>query len=295
MSIRKLALWGLPVLIAIGIFLAWYSGWLALVYYRAVIDQPSALGDYRATLQALPVAGIPQNASGLTYHPVRKTLFTVINRPPQVAELSTEGKLLRVVAIKGMKDIEGISHVHGNRFVISDEADHQLVSVDIPDDATSIDVSGQPRLGLAIDIGKNVGFEGVSWDDVGNRLFVVKEKNPMRVLEIGGLRELLQGSRFDLQISEWKPAGRNRLVMTDLSSLTYHEASGHMFLLSDESHMVVEFDANRGPLGLLVLRAGWHGLERTVPQAEGVALTPEGTLFVLSEPNLFYRFEPARP
>ncbi len=294
MKLNKSWRWLLPAFIALAIFLSWYGGWLALAYYRVIIPQPSLLGDYRATIQAQPVAGVPENASGLTYHPARKTLFTVINRPPQVAELTTEGKLLRVVAVKGLKDIEGISHVRDNRFVISDEADHQLVSVEIPDDATTIDVRGQPRLGLAIDIGKNVGFEGVSWDDTGNRLFVVKEKNPMRVLEIGGLRELLEGSRFDLQIKEWKPADSVRLLMTDLSSLTYHEASGHMFLLSDESHMVVEFDAARSPLGMLVLRAGWHGLERTVPQAEGVALTPEGTLFVLSEPNLFYRFEPVR-
>ncbi len=292
---KKIVRWLLPAIVLAGGFLAWHTGWLALAYYRAIIEQPSALGAYRATIEARPMAGVPENASGLTYHPERKTLFSVINRPPQVAELTTEGKLLRLIDIKGLKDIEGISHVRGNRFVISDEADHQLVSVEIPDDATIIDVSGQPRLGLAIDIGKNVGFEGVSWDDVGNRLFVVKEKNPMRVLEIGGLRELLEGSRFDLQIKEWQPAESVRLLMTDLSSLTYHETSGHMLLLSDESHMVVEFDAGRSPLGMLVLRAGWHGLGRTVPQAEGVAMTPEGTLFVLSEPNLFYRFEPARP
>jgi uncharacterized protein YjiK len=34
-----------------------------------------------------------------------------------------------------------------------------------------------------------------------------------------------------------------------------------------------------------------HGLSRRVPQAEGLAVGPDGAIYVLSEPNLFYRFE----
>ena len=44
----------------------------------------------------------------------------------------------------------------------------------------------------SIDIGhdvvRNASLEGVSWDSNANRLFMVKEKLPLRVLVITGLR-----------------------------------------------------------------------------------------------------------
>ena len=33
-----------------------------------------------------------------------------------------------------------------------------------------------------------------------------------------------------------------------------------------------------------------HGLKRSVPQAEGLAMNEVGELYLVSEPNLFYRF-----
>ncbi|MGE4404443.1 SdiA-regulated domain-containing protein [Pseudomonas sp.] len=40
----------------------------------------------------------------------------------------------------------------------------------------------------------------------------------------------------------------------------------------------------------LSLSADRHGLERDVPQAEGIALGPDGALYLASEPNLSYLF-----
>ena len=113
----------------------------------------------------------------------------------------------------------------------------------------------------------------------------------MRLIELEGLLKQIDHQQLDLQIREWFPRGSMSLLLRDLSSLTYHEASGNMLLLSDESRLVVELDAERRPAGLLVLQQGWHGLKKDVPQAEGVAVGPQGEVFVLSEPNLFYRFE----
>ena len=281
---------------------AWYTGWVALGYYWLAIHLPQlessanglGLGSYRVLIDARPIAGIPENASGLTYHPLRKTLFTVINRPAQVAELDLSGNLLRTISLRGVSDVEGISHQQGNYFVIVDEGSHQMARIELDDDTREIDVAKAPRFSLAIDTGRNVGYEGVSWDHANNRLFVVKEKRPLRVFEIRGLWELMTAAKIDLHISEWQAAAPSRLMVSDLSSLTYHEPTGHLLLLSDESRLLLEFDAAGRILDLLVLRAGWHGLEKTVPQAEGVAVGDDGDVFVLSEPNLFYRFAPSR-
>lgn len=296
---KTLIVLALLAALAGGIATAWYNGWVALAYYWLIVptpgqaDAPHSLGlaDYRATIDALPLEGIDRNASGLTYHPERKTLFAVINHPPQVVELSTDGKLLRTIPVNGASDLEGITHIGEDVFALSDEARHQIFRVRINDKTTAIDVQKVPRFGLAFDAKTNLGYEGLSWDHVNQRLFVVKEKKPLRVFHVSGLRGLLSSGHFDLQIAEWKPAAPARLMMTDLSSLTYHEATGHLLLLSDESHLVAEFDEAGLPVGLLALRAGWHGLKATVPQAEGLAVGDDGTVYVLSEPNLFYRFE----
>ncbi len=73
----------------------------------------------------------------------------------------------------------------------------------------------------------------------------------MRIFEIRGLHDLNECRKVDLQIGEWRPADKIMLLMTDLSSLTYHEPTGHMLLLSDESRLVLEFDENRRPAGMV--------------------------------------------
>ena len=294
----KRLLLALFVSLAAALSLAWYSDWFSLGYHLLTVrfsgfdGQKTALdlANYRVAIDAVSVEGIPDNASGLTFHPERKTLFTVINKPAQVAELTTEGKLLRTIPLRGISDAEGITHQEGNFFFIADEGKHQMIRIEIDDAATEIDTTHLPRFGLRIDAGRNVGYEGVSWDSDNNRMLIVKEKNPLRIFEISGLWEVLDTGKLDLSIDEWLPESPSNMMLRDLSSLTYHEASGHLFLLSDESRVLLEFDGAGKAVDMLVLRAGWHGLKRTVPQAEGVAIGADRDVYILSEPNLFYRF-----
>jgi uncharacterized protein YjiK len=250
------------------------------------------LREHRVVIEGLPVQGLSRNASGLTFNPETGTLFTVINRPPQVAELSTDGRLLRLIELEGVKDPEGITYVEGNTYVISDEDSHSLYWVRIESGDQRLSVRGKPSLTLGIDVVDNASFEGVSWDSVQNRLFVVKEKLPLRVLVVTGLDVFQRERGFNLAISEWKSSSAAALFMSDLSSLTLHEPTGHLLLLSDESALVVEYSAEGEPVDILPLWRGFHGLQRKVPQPEGLALGDNGAVYVLSEPNLFYRFEP---
>jgi uncharacterized protein YjiK len=247
------------------------------------------LEDYCVGIDALPVAGIEKNISGLSYHPGRNSLFTVVNRPPQIAELTLEGRLKRVIPVKGVEDLEGIAHMRGDEFIIVDERSQQAIHVRIGEDSDEVEAQDRPRIGLAFDLAGNYGLEGVSWDHTRNRLFVVKEKRPLRLFEITGL---FDDRRPDLQIDEWPLAGWIEWCFRDLSSLTYHERSGNLLLLSDESRLVVELDPQRRPSGLMALRRGRHGLKADVPQAEGIAVGARGEIFLVSEPNLFYRFDP---
>jgi len=41
----------------------------------------------------------------------------------------------------------------------------------------------------------------------------------------------------------------------------------------------------------MTLLGGFNGLKSTIPRAEGVAMDEAGVLYMVSEPDLFYRFE----
>ncbi|SDR70797.1 Uncharacterized protein YjiK [Halopseudomonas xinjiangensis] len=255
---------------------------------RAMPEGSLDLGRYAVDIEARVVEGLDDDLSALTYNRERNSLFAVINGTPLVVELDLEGRLLRQIRVENTKDMEGITHVSGNRYVIAEERSQRLLLVDIADDAESIDVSTVPSLQLALDAGDNKGFEGVSWDPAGKRLLVVKERDPMRLLSVEGFVDAAEGMT-QIRVSELRRE-MSSLFMTDLSSLNQHVPSGHLLLLSDESHMLVEYDAANQPVSMMGLWRDMSGLSDTVPQAEGVAIDSQGRIFIVSEPNLFYRF-----
>jgi uncharacterized protein YjiK len=251
------------------------------------------LGRYRVDIEARVIEGIADDLSALSYDPVRNTLFGVLNGEPLLVELSLEGELLREVLIEGVVDMEGLSHVSGNLFIIAEERSQRLLIVEIPDGVDRIDASQARSLRIGLDGSGNKGFEGVTYDHVSNRLLVVNERDPLRVLAVEGFVEDVLGERMGLSIIDyWQ--GRDPLPMRDLSSIVLDEQTGHLLLLSDQSRMVMEFGTDGGRLSALGLWRGMAGLSESIPQAEGMTLDSQRRLYIVSEPNLFYRFVPVK-
>lgn len=294
----RLAAWlALLALLLSVVGVVWYYRLIPLVWYwNGIPDHAPGslkLSEYRVTLEAHPIAGITANASALTYNGETDTLFTTINNPPQIVELTREGTVLRKLPVAGVDDLEGITHIEGNLFALIDERKQQIVRVEIDADTRHLDAQGAPRLGLGILQSGNFGFEGVTWDEKNHRLLVAKEKRP-RVFEIRGLPNLMDrqdDGEMNLQIHEWQPKQPFQYFLRDLSSLSSDDQSSRILLLSDESRLLVEYSAEGELVGLMPLWRGWHGLTAFVPQAEGVTVGRDGTVYLISEPNLFYRFE----
>ena len=257
-----------------------------------VIPPAFSLGDYAVSIDRLAIPGLVE-LSGLTYNRQRKTLFTVGNRPARIIELSLAGNVVRQIAVSGVDDIEGITHVTGNLYVLVNEPDQRAILVEIADEVpgtiNAIDASKGKSITLGFNKKGNKNFEGVSWDDVGNRLLLVKERNPMKVIALHGFIEGNDASQ-PLRIEDLDFKLGSLDGIRDLSSITYHEASGHTFLLSDESRLLVDYDQNGHRAGHLSLWRGNHGLKQNVPQAEGVAIDDDKNIYIVSEPNLFYVF-----
>mgnify|MGYP000921510186 CR=1 FL=1 len=308
MTVRKVLI-ALVLVALLGIagivgYAAWHYRVPGLALYWLAMQTQDArwktdglwLPHYRVTIEGRPIEGIEDDASGLTYSDHTGTLFAIINKSPHtIVELDTEGRVLRKIRLHGLRDPEGITHVRDNVFAVADERDQAVYRIEIHPDTTQIHVRDVPRITFPLGGRDNRGYEGLSWDSAGERLFVSQEKDPLRVLVISGLPDLLDGTDFDLRIEEWTPDHALHRRLIDLSSLTLHEPTGNLLLLSDESAVVVEYTPDGEAVSLLPLWPGFHGLTRRVPQAEGMAVGPDGTLYIVSEPNLFYRFERTVP
>ena len=249
------------------------------------------LPDFQVVIDAKKITGIKDDLSGLTYDPDRRSLFAVTNKHSEIIELSLTGEVLRRIPLRGADDPEAIEYIAPGRYVIAEERKQKLIALTIHDDTTELDV--QHEHGLAIGIGRNgnLGFEGLAYDRAGDRLFVAKERDPLQIYTITGFPFAATGSARStaLQIHDL-PAYTKALPLRDLSSLYFHAPTGHLLALSDESRLIVELDKTGKAISKMSLRAGKHGLQRKIPQAEGLAMDDEGNLYVVSEPNLFYKF-----
>lgn len=250
------------------------------------------LPDYRVTVEAQVIDGLSDDVSALTYDPDRRSLFTVTNQRAELIELSLAGKILRRMPLTGFGDAEAVEYISPGIYVISDERAQRLFKVHVDDNTRWLDAADSEQLSLGLGLNGNKGFEGLAYDSQGRRLFVAKERDPLRILEITGFPGDEQ--RLNLQVTDDQRRDRG-LFVRDLSSLQFDERSGHLLALSDESRLVIELDLDGRPISTLSLLRGMHGLKRSVPQAEGLAMDEQGTLYLVSEPNLFYVFAKPAP
>lgn len=247
------------------------------------------LPDYRVVIEAKPIEGLSDDVSALTYDPDRHSLFTVTNQKPEIIELSLDGHLIRRIELVGFGDPEAIEYISKGVYVITDEREQRLLKVRVDEGTTRVDAAASQQLSLGIGLSGNKGFEGLAYDTAGQRLFVAKERDPVRIYEIHGFPHTNPDKPFAVHVVD-DPKRDARLFVRDLSSLQYDDRSGHLLALSDESRLVLELNADGLPISTLSLLRGMHGLKRGVPQAEGVAMDNDGNLYLVSEPNLFYVF-----
>ena len=248
------------------------------------------LPGYRAVIQAKPLAGLEKDeTSGLSWSPLSNTLFTVTGRIPKLVELSLEGDVLREVELRGFSDPEGVEVLSDGRIAIIDERRAELTAFYLPLDATFIDAQTLPSVSLGA-VGGNKGFEGIAWDARNQRMLLAKERSPFGLFSLP-FPDADNDVEMSHQVLQELPSGQ--VFMRDFSSLTIDQRTGHLLVLSDESRMLLELDEQGNPVSFISLAVGFNGLTRSIKQAEGVAMDAQGTIYIVSEPNLFYVFKKA--
>jgi uncharacterized protein YjiK len=247
------------------------------------------LPEYRVRIDAKAVPGVGDNLSGLTYDERRDQLWAVVNNPEELLALSPDGEVLARYPLSGFSDVEGITYLGDNLLLLAEERNQALVVVELPERPGALFREDYRALTLGLEAGGNQGFEGTGYDRAGDRLFVVKEHSPRKLYEIRGLKASIEGD-FNLEVID-REAWIENVFATDLSSVHYDERTGHLALLSDESKVLMELDGKGKLISFRSLLGGFAGLQDGVPQGEGMTFDDRGNLYLVSEPNLFYKFE----
>lgn len=244
-------------------------------------DKPSALAlsSYKAVIQQKPVAGVESNLSGLTYSAEDRMLFAVINNPPELVWLTTEGQLVGRMPLQGIHDPESIAWSGGNQFQIGSEKDGAVYKTQVDIQRGTMQIISMVKL-EGYDKAKNKGLEGTAWDAKNERLYAEKERKPIMIKEV----EMSKNG-----ITRALPSAITASV-SDVSGLEYHAPTNSLLVLSDESKMILEVSSEWRVRDRLFLTAEWSGLRDDIPQPEGIAMDNENNLYIVSEPNLFYKF-----
>ncbi|WP_085580967.1 MULTISPECIES: SdiA-regulated domain-containing protein [unclassified Pseudomonas] len=282
----------LIALIAVGQYLRLFErAWFNLhALWQPHSAEAIGLDRYRVDVEAKTIDGLDDDVSALTYDPVRNSLFTVTNKNAELIELSLDGRILRRVALIGFGDPEAVEFISADTYVITDERQQRLIKIHLEQDTTFLDAADAEQMTLGVHMSGNKGFEGLAYDSVGKRLFVAKERDPMLIYEVHGFPHFNPEKSYAVHVIN-NPKRDAGMFVRDLSSLQYDERSGHLLALSDESRLILELDVDGRPLSTMSLSGGRQGLKKTVPQAEGIAMDDDGTLYLVSEPNLFYVFK----
>ncbi|WP_196221427.1 SdiA-regulated domain-containing protein [Sansalvadorimonas verongulae] len=245
------------------------------------------LNDYRMDIKGLVVQGIPDNLSGLTWNDDTKMLIGVTNSN-LLAEISRDGELIRSLDMEGFEDVEAIAWMGHDKYLVADERRHTIAQITLNETTQKIVFDDSPKVTIGIGSGRNKGFEGLAWDSNQNSAWVAKERDPMAIYNIKGFS--LNGLTNHIEINQ-DPRINKAIISesSDLSGLHYDQRSGNLLVLSDESRQLIEVTMDGKVVSTLGLGIIPH-LRNFLPQPEGITMDDKGDIYIVSEPNLFYRF-----
>jgi uncharacterized protein YjiK len=279
------------VVILVGLSYAWHWDDRGLLWLReqtasAAERQASIwLPDYRVVIDGKPLAGLEKDeASDLAYDPSTKTLYSVMGKNAFLAELSVTGDVLRKIPLVGWSNPEGVAVLGNGLLAIVDERQHLMTMVTVTPETKSLNIADFPKYDLGPSVDQNKAFEGVAWDARNQQILLGEERPPALFSWKSDGSAVLKGDKQKLPDT-------GNLIMRNLSALHVDQKTGHLLALSAESHLLLELDEKGNKVSFMSLIRGLNGLDHTIPRAEGVTMDEEGTLYMVSEPNLFYSFK----
>jgi uncharacterized protein YjiK len=262
---------------------------LALVFFdtnpwKSSSGEPSPLDGMKFSR----VIHLPESVtdlSGITFDPNDNTLYAVSNKPPEIFQISLDGKLLRRIRLRGFKDTEGVEYLGNGKFAVLDESLHEIIRITITPETSeihyrdgekqqfNIETLGQPPV-------KNRGFEGITLNRDG-KLLIANEQYPVLIGTIQNTGS--NTDNFNLYNTFTSPG-------KDIAGLHYWATHDRLLALSEASRNIVVFNADGKMDGTYHLTYDRLGLWPRIEQPEGITADAK-RIYIAAEPNLIYVLE----
>jgi len=275
------------VVILVGLSYAWQWDARGLLWLReqtaSTAERKASvwLPDYHVVIDGKPLAGLEKDeASDLSYDAASKTLYSVMGKNAFLAELSLTGDVLRKIPLMGWSNPEGVAVLGNGLIAIVDERQHLMTIVTVTPETKTLNIADFPKYDLGPSVDQNKAFEGVAWDPRNQQILLGEERPPALFSWKADGSAVLKGDKQKLS--------SDNLIMRNLSALHADQKSGHLLALSAESHLLLELDEKGNEVSFMSLVRGLNGFAHTIPRAEGVTMGEDGTIYLVSEPNLFY-------
>ncbi len=246
-----------------------------------------------------PVNG---NFSGVTHSPPTNSLFVVDNGVSHIYEFDLNGLYRRTITTTGFEDAEGIAWMGGDQFAFLEEKATHISVLTIRPSTTSVHKTllppssiirpdldpSDPSTGALNPTGGNTGLEGLAYDPLLDRFYVVKEKAAATPGDFGinvfsversGLANILFNPSVAHGSSPWPLTAMG----TDVADVHFDPTTRNLLILSQETRRVIEVTLEGEVLGFR---------NQTGTQIEGLTFTPDRkTMFIVGESREFFRYE----
>lgn len=197
--------------------------------------------------------------SGLTYSSKDNLLWTVSDETSHAYLITTKGKVLDSIEVDA-KDLEGISYMPSGNLAVLSERSGEVVII-------SPEGKEFNRHNLNIFGEKNKGAEGITYLPANRNYFLIKEKKPKTLF------------KFDSNFKRIDSIPIN--FSKDVSGLFCDTTRNELWVISDESQLVVCCDLNGNPGEKYFV---------DIPQIEGIAIDIENSILYLVSDKTEYLY-----
>ncbi len=255
-----------------------------------LIENYSPQGD------AFQIDNIPDDASGITWHPGLEQYLVVQNGAARIHRYDVNFAYMGNIRVNGINtDTEGLAFVNDNEVLIvsEDNAASRITVDEFVENVSGLPPTSQ-RYQILAASGGNQGLEGISVRKASGgapaRVYACKE---------GGNGRNFKVVYFDMPAdssSEYNEATNLTVIepfnaqqafngsANDLAGMVYDERTGHLIIVSQQSRRALQVNPDTGAIISTLDLSG-------APQFEGVTIGPNNELVFVSEANWIRIYE----